>query len=620
MTDIIQRYLEDMVPELEDLEERNIISKTERISIIKRRTKFEYSIKRRQPHKIDFLRYIEYEDNLDKLIKERRSRTEFKNGKLGKTSRGDYSGQQRVCKVYERAVNRFHGDVKLWLQYTEYLKSKKATRVLSKTLARALQLHPTKPLLWIYAAAWEFEDNGSIVAARAMMQRGLRFNSNSKELWIEYFRLELAYMEMIRRRRLVLGIGKASESTGKSETNTMDATNDNDDLNRDMIQFDIAEPKEPASAQHKELINRTAAASTQADDSDNSLLEGTIARIVYQFAIKEIPNDLQFRKQFLDVYAQFPKFSNGQMQIYESIANDFGGKVEAQALLAERHLNGALPDTVAFIEGLRKCVKDYKMAIETIQSGEIREHYVLFLEKQLGKSNEENVRKYLIGSMKEAFEHAHHHEQTTAHLYVKWIQFTKSIFEDTVKAMEIAVLATDRYRDDEKLWIERLGLVSDRQRLGNHTSITYICIDALPSSSSLWRGYLTTIELLWRNDEINEEQVEQEYMEAVLHSTAQLGHVRTNDHTIAEEICALVQTQLVDWSFKHQGLNRMRLIVDRIVNAVPASKQLYEHCIKIEQNESELNTDRVAEQRINWLFDRMLQTNTADEGTFIIMT
>jgi U3 small nucleolar RNA-associated protein 6 len=81
-----------------------------------------------------------------------------------------------------------------------------------------------------------------------MMQRGLRFNGNSKELWIEYFRLELAYMEMIRRRRLILGVGKTSESTTQSKADTMDSSNgDDDDLNSDMIQFDNAEPKEPVS-------------------------------------------------------------------------------------------------------------------------------------------------------------------------------------------------------------------------------------------------------------------------------------------------------------------------------------------------------------------------------------
>lgn len=33
-------------------------------------------------------------------------------------------------------------------------------------LFSAIQLHPTKPALWIMAASWEFEENANIVAAR----------------------------------------------------------------------------------------------------------------------------------------------------------------------------------------------------------------------------------------------------------------------------------------------------------------------------------------------------------------------------------------------------------------------------------------------------------------------
>jgi hypothetical protein len=49
------------------------------------------------------------------------------------------------------------------------------------------------------------------------MQRGLRFNADSKELWLEYFRLELAHVEMLRRRRIVLGLDGVSVQTPQLE-------------------------------------------------------------------------------------------------------------------------------------------------------------------------------------------------------------------------------------------------------------------------------------------------------------------------------------------------------------------------------------------------------------------
>ncbi|KAI9593863.1 hypothetical protein BDF19DRAFT_447127 [Syncephalis fuscata] len=575
MTDVIQRYLEEMVPELEDLEERSIISK--------------------------------YEDNLDRLIKERRGRTEFKRGELKKTSRGDYSGQQRVCKIYERAINRFHGDVKLWLQYADYLKKKDSTRLLSRTIARALQLHPTKPSLWIYAAAWEFEENGSIVAARAMMQRGLRFNGNSKELWIEYFRLELAYIEMIDKDDWYLNVSTVADQPRQDKTDNVDSKAEFD---KDMLELDIDEPKEPVSQQHQEMIAKTTEAAKQPSDLVDSLSEGTIAKIVYQFAIKEIPSDLQFRKQFLDVYAHFSGHEAGRNQIYESIANEFSDSVEAHALLAERHLNGVLPDTVAFVEGLRKAVEEYKTAIQTIQNGEIREHHCSFLAKQLRITSEENIRKYLVGSMKEAFEQAHQNSQATADVYLQWARFTKSTLEDTDNALQILVLATSQYPEQESLWLEQLALLSDKQRLANYQAALSQCASSVP----LWQGLIETIETLWRNDEINEDQAEQEYMDAVLHATAQSGHIKMTSQLVAEEICSLVQTHFVNWTFKRQGLKEVRRIADRIIHAVPATKLLFERCIQIEQNEATSATDRTANQRIDWLFDRMVQADNTSEG------
>ncbi|CAI7887062.1 unnamed protein product [Closterium sp. NIES-54] len=43
-----------------------------------------------------------------------------------------------------------------------------------QTMARALQLHPTEPSLWLYAASYEFTNRMNAPAARTLLQRGLR--------------------------------------------------------------------------------------------------------------------------------------------------------------------------------------------------------------------------------------------------------------------------------------------------------------------------------------------------------------------------------------------------------------------------------------------------------------
>lgn len=69
----------------------------------------------------------------------------------------------------------------------------------------ALQLHLNVPALYVLAASHELE-HLSPAAARALLQRGLRMNSDSVEMWREYVRMELGFVESLRRRWSVLGI------------------------------------------------------------------------------------------------------------------------------------------------------------------------------------------------------------------------------------------------------------------------------------------------------------------------------------------------------------------------------------------------------------------------------
>ena len=54
--------------------------------------------------------------------------------------------------------------------------------------------------------------NGGMSAARVLLQRGLRLNADSAEMWREYVRLELGFVEALRRRWDVLGISLGDSS------------------------------------------------------------------------------------------------------------------------------------------------------------------------------------------------------------------------------------------------------------------------------------------------------------------------------------------------------------------------------------------------------------------------
>ena len=65
-------------------------------------------------------------------------------------------------------------------------------------------MHPNVPSLYVLAASHEL-DHLSPSAARTLLQRGLRLNADSVEMWREYVRMELGFVESLRRRWSVLG-------------------------------------------------------------------------------------------------------------------------------------------------------------------------------------------------------------------------------------------------------------------------------------------------------------------------------------------------------------------------------------------------------------------------------
>ena len=61
---------------------------------------------------------------------------------------------------------------------------------------RALKLHPNIIALYVLAAQQELSQ-GSPSAARALLQRGIRLNPNSVDLWVEYTKMELGFVETL---------------------------------------------------------------------------------------------------------------------------------------------------------------------------------------------------------------------------------------------------------------------------------------------------------------------------------------------------------------------------------------------------------------------------------------
>nr|CAD7261308.1 unnamed protein product [Timema shepardi] len=151
MSELLEIRLEEMLPELEQMESLQLFDKTEIRSILKRRREYETKLQRQNKTKDDFLLYIHYEIEVLKLARSRQS------------------------------------------HFYTYI---------SSMLGPMLQAHSDKPFLWKFAAQLEFEDMHSVENARQYLLRGLRFHPECRLLYLEAFKLELVYAQMKCKERL----------------------------------------------------------------------------------------------------------------------------------------------------------------------------------------------------------------------------------------------------------------------------------------------------------------------------------------------------------------------------------------------------------------------------------
>lgn len=298
MAEHVQAALDQMVAPLRDLMDRKIFSESEVRSIVERRRESEYLLRRPAARKADFLRYIEQEIALERLrglrtLKQKRDHRKSQPTEDDRLVEKDDKGRKEVQHIgdthivklihllFVRAIRKSRSDLSLHLQHAEFCRQQKSWRRLGKVYAEALQVFPLQAGLWIEAASHEFfGPPRSIQNARILLQRGLRFNGKSEELWLAYFLLEMHFAQTIKGRRHILN-PEADES------------------------LDFSAGSNAIGTEYK------------------------IPFVVLKNAIKALPDSVQFRLKFMDTCKQFPQTDALMEYVQRSIGNDFSSMPEA---------------------------------------------------------------------------------------------------------------------------------------------------------------------------------------------------------------------------------------------------------------------------------------------------
>lgn len=234
----------------------------------------------------DYVRYIEYEMNLETLRKKRAKR-------FGIKATPQHAGR-RVLFILDRATRKCPGSLGLWVQYIEYCRRQKMFRRLSDVFSDALRLHPANADLWIYAAKYAMEDHADMTQARSYFQRGLRFCKSQRNIWIQYGRLECIYIAKLFARRQILGLDQPTKNNS-APTQPIDGEEDmialptitSEDVNP------TAEKDDGLDEAALETLNATPA------------LTGAIPMAIFDAAMEELGDNVIFAQEFFNMVFAF---------------------------------------------------------------------------------------------------------------------------------------------------------------------------------------------------------------------------------------------------------------------------------------------------------------------------
>lgn len=285
-----------------------------------------------------------------------------------------HSGQKRISFILDRATRKFHGDLGLWMQYLEYSKKQKAYKKVAQIFTSLLRLHPTKAELWIMASKYVMEDQGDMTGGRSYMQRGLRFCRQSRELWLEYAKLEFMYMAKITARRRILGLG--------SEPRKDDAMLSTQDEDADHITLPVitAEDVDP-SLRTDSLEDENALHNLDATPA----LSGAIPIAIFDAAMGNF-HDAYFAEQFFNLAVTYDTLSCSSKisgHVADALSSLDPTSLSSISCSIRQPLTGIQPKSPAFPVALSLVLKRLSESMETQPSLELYEKAVEWLSPYL---------------------------------------------------------------------------------------------------------------------------------------------------------------------------------------------------------------------------------------------
>lgn len=607
MADVVQFKLERMLPELDDLEKRGLFSRQEIAEIVKQRRKFEYRLKRPSPLKQDFVAYIDYEKSLDSLrLLRKKAQMKTTGDRKLKKSVSDYAGVSRIIEIYRLATTRFKGDIELWFQYLEFCRERRNGRM-KKALAQVIRFHPKVPGVWIYAAAWEFDNNLNAAAARALMHSGLRACPTSEDLWVEYLRMELTYLNKLKARKVVLGEDEGTLARSGKSAKEEQWRDENKEL---FIVLDDKREEDKLSNLHD---------GDSKEKLDLFREQGlSVLQTVYGGSIKALPSSFSLRTKFLDILEATDLGHSEDMrnEILDDMKRDFSKEPKYWDWLARQEvidLNNPETTEAMTADQLSRAIQVYEEGLKIVPSASMFDCYAKFLMDVIHFKNK--------GSQSsELFSTASHVMDPISHLLVVYEKAeTMGCMSEDLACQHVSFLLQLGKVDEAKTLAEKLcsGKFSEAVQLwALRFSIEMRFIQKTPNKAALSSIFEPLRSVLLKLPILEAETI---WLMALKYFST---HKKFFDKLVETSISLLAKdggsddgfslsTTIVNFVLQRDGLGSARELYKRFLALPHPGLSLYRNCIELELNLAS-SGDKISLGNVRKLFETALTTYDQD--------
>lgn len=422
MAEFVEKRCEDMIPQMEQMERTKLFEKNEVKEIAKKRKEFEYKIQRHQKNKEDFLRYIQYEMDLLKLVKERRKKLQIN----AKKNDIDYSIANKINSLYKAAIFRFQDDFRFWIAYMTFCKQVKFKACVSRMIGKMIQAHQNNPKCWHIASKWEMEENKNLDNAKKYIFAGLRTHPDSQLLYTDLFTLELKQMELNTTESKK--IDKADESIEEKEE-------------------EKSETDVPIELKRIQIIYKTASNNIQ---------------------------DVNYIIGLFNIAKNYKNTEKLQHQIIGDLTDKYSNKPQMWDFMARRELEGFSynPDdenmevdgddnddsSTSIRDRINSCNEVYQAAVKRLKSETMWSLYIdCLIEINHDLSTLPNYKRKLL---KNALLQGHQAKKLQEKYYLNWIDMLKGDKNDdktNEKIYQVLTYATDAIPQSSDIWRKKIN-------------------------------------------------------------------------------------------------------------------------------------------------------------------